>query len=867
MSRRLPVALTASLLVVASACLETAPPGDYGDPTSLGVATTSDGITLRLVTPRVGEPIALPLLEVVFEASVEPLAPLVITLERGRGQGTETWFAVPEGAPGPTQRFVAQLPLLHGDNPFLVRARVPGGGPSRRLDAVFRYDGDAPGVAVSLSAARDSRCTDEPLGLDARVGPVTRESEVCVSVAVSNGAVSEAPVVRVEAPGTAPVVAQAGAGDRYRATLPVEADATAELLVTVMDLEGRQVRVPATVTRDATAPTLTLEGGDAPLRTEANRVTVRGQASDALGVARVFLLSPGSGRFEVPLGPEGTFEATLQLDPGENVVEAVAEDAAGNATRATLRFVRDRLVRLRASTPTGSVLLRLDRAALEELLPVAAQRETELVRIPLRPAVRRTLAAIREPVLFGLDTSEWGTAERNLARLLRMTPDTADLAGSSLEELLTVAPAVSLPAPRLLAELLDIEPTDPFLPLDVVTDAVLEQLIGTHPRIVRDEEGEPAIAVQLFDALRELRPLAARFGPVGGHPGFLVGESQSEVLEPGFLLTVPATSRVEVFEGVDASRGAKDFLYRVDGDAALSLDFLSDEAGVVGIVDAPVVDLRFQLTENDAFLRAGARRDRRPDEARPGFFRGNGQAFGAALYEIEHIVAEAAYQRYAPNFASSFAATLRYDAGTIDDAAVLAWDRGWVTITTSGGIGNPPDPVFVWDVLAEVVQLRLHEGGVREGAADLAFRVEDLPIGLDAEGLVAALRPQLQAQEEELAARLVSRDSLVESGVDVYYVAAGEAGFLFLREDASPEDEARAGFFADGEFGVRTSTREALPGTADDVHHKLVPVAGETHFFEDQAGVLHRLEVVFVEAEEVGLRVTPVELAAGEGTP
>ena len=79
------------------------------------------------------------------------------------------------------------------------------------------------------------------------------------------------------------------------------------------------------------------------------------------------------------------------------------------------------------------------------------------------------------------------------------TPDTADLSGSSIEELTNITSALGYPVPRILADILDIEVTQTFLPCELVAEVMLENLIGTHPNIVRDTQGEIVI---------ELLPLA-----------------------------------------------------------------------------------------------------------------------------------------------------------------------------------------------------------------------------------------------------------------------------------------------------------------------------------------------------------------------
>ena len=831
-------------------CVSKADEGVYRDPTSLGDETTAGGITAQLLAPQVAAVLSEPIATVVFSAYTADGSTLIVT---GQDVDGSIYTGTAIGEPGVDQRFEMNVPLLHGKNPLRVRIAERDGVRNRLLEVSLVYDGPAPGVRYSVTPRAEDKC-GAPLTAN-----VTAARRLCVLGRLSLGAAAVS-AVRVGA-GEPGQVADVRAGT-FEAVIDMDADSANEIVVSVSDTEGRQTRVVRRIVQDNTPPTLAVPlAGDEPLRVERNRAEIDGTVTDDRGVGRVLIVSEVGNEVEAPLDADGRFVLVVQLEPGANRFDVVARDVAGNESRLRVSIVRERLIRLGRATSGGTTQLRLDRRALEEILSPDAQRAIEVITLSLRTPVVEALRAIREPERFGLDTSEWGPAEFNMANLLRMTPDTADLSGSSLEELLSIAPAVGLPSPRLLAQLLDIEPTETFLSLESLTEALLDRLIGTHPEVVRGDDGDPALRLTMFDVLQNLEPVAARFGPSGQHPGFLSGESRSMVLEPGFLLTVPVQSNIEVREGVDGSRGGKDFLFLVDRDSStISFDFLSEETSIVGLVDEPTVDLQFAVGESDQFTVAGSAREARPDPEQTGFFRGSGEAFDALAWQFERIVAEAAYGQYALRFAPSYENLLQYDAGSIVNAAVLEWARGWVTITTSGGLGSPPEPTYAWDVLTEVAQLRLHEGGIPEGQADLAFRVAALPIGLNADDLIDTLRPTLQAQEAELASRIIDGDTVVASGVDFFWEPAGSTGFLFF---VAPSDLGggypyeRPGFFTDASLTTRSSTTGAL-GTNDTVHHKLVPVAGQSHFFEDDEAAVYRLDIVDVEPSGVTVRVIPV---------
>jgi len=854
-----------------SGCLSSDPPQDYGDPTSLSESTTQSGITVQILRPAPSTVPSAPSVSIELAAFTEPAGPMEVLVFTREGT---TYAATGAGIPGPNQRFTVDVPLLHGSNTLDIRVRRIGTTQLRRIALQVTYPGDAPGLRFGF---RDDR-NGEPCGV-ALTNDVTGRDSVCVRGVVSSADGSPVTLtVDVDGvPGTATLNAD---GRTFDALLPISPDATHEVTVVATGAGGRKTTLARSVVQDSTPPVISAALADSsPNRTSATTAVIAGTVTDSNGIAALRLLSDAGGT--VALVPGATFEHTVQLISGTNGFSIVAVDAAGNEASRPVVIVRDRLIRLGPPNPASTTTLNLDRAAIESLLDLTAQKETEVVQVPLRTAVLTTLYSIRDPELFGLDTSGWGQAEWNLHTLLNMTPDNANLQGSSIEELLDIAPAVGLPSPRLLANLLDIAPTDTFLILEAAADVVLKQLIATHPNICGgpsttpgacltiDAMGNPLLTLTMWDVLNDLTTANGRFGPSGTHPGFVEGSLYSSVLEPGFLMSIPASSNLDPYQGVDASRGGKEyfFIQRPGTNSALVLDFLSPDFSVVGLVDEPVVDIRFIVGESNSFFTVStspAGKTARPDANAPGFYRGNSPVWNTNPWDLERIVSEAAYQQYRVKFASSsYARTLRYDAGSIDDAAVLDWSRGWVTITTSGGIGNPPPPTFVWDILDEVAQLRLHEGGIAEGAADVAFNLDDLAIGLDANGLVDALRPTLSAQAEELANRLIDPDGLIASTADFYFVpsSTGGPGFLFFRsasDSTGTYSYATPGFFSNSTLATKVSTMGAMTGTNDTAHEKVVPVVGAKFYFADDTSAVYELEVVTVDSAGVEVRVAPI---------
>ena len=181
---------------------------------------------------------------------------------------------------------------------------------------------------------------------------------------------------------------------------------------------------------------------------------------------------------------------------------------------------------------------------------------------------------------------------------------------------------------------------------------------------------------------------------------------------------------------------------------------------------------------------------------------------------------------------------------------------------TAAGVGNPPMPLYLWDLLLEVAQLRLHDGGLAYGEADVAFKLKGLPVGLDADALIERLRPSLQAQGARLSELLVGQQGLASSGCDLYLVKGQDGLALYFRgpqETPTPYPYATAGMYADAALTQKLSSL-SLPGHDDVTHEKLKPVAGQTLYYEDDERRRWRVEIKRVEGKEVAItarEVTP----------
>lgn len=824
-------------------------PLDYGDPTSLNTPTSQSGIVAWVVSPRAGQALSSSQNEIVVAAYTEGTAePLSVSISVAGDPSYATAKTGP--ADGPDQRFTAPISLLHGINVVRIRIVSDDGAKLRTFDYNIPYDGDAPGLRVGAHAPKGAE--DDCTGTEVLPYGVTRLRTICAVGTVSTKAGTKADVpISLGTLGAASHVVVPDASGVFRAPLALAVNAPSTIVA-----QAGPATAKLEVIQDEKPPALTVDGGPDGIQTDDEDITLSGTVADESGIESLTLRA---GDFSTPIVASASWKTSARVQAAKSRFTLVARDRAGNESSLPFDVVRNRVVSLRAPNGGGtSTTISLTKEALQEFFTVEDQKATSLAEVPLRPAIVATLRAIRAPAESGVDTSTWGQAEWNLHHLLNMTPDNANLTGTSLATLLELALAVGLPPARILAQTMDIDVTDTFVDPETLADVVLEQLVGTHPNITHTASGEVAITISLHDAFNNLSTLASRFGPSGGHPGILFGQTYSEVFEPGFLMSLPVKSSLESFEGVSGTSRSKQYYFRQSGSQLLSLDFTSDAFSIVGLVDQPTADMTFRITENAAFIAGGTNRTARPDPAHAGFYRGNSAVWDAPKWQFESIVSEAAYRQYRPAFAPSYTKTLTYDAGSIQNAAVIDLSRGWLSITTSGGLGAPPPPIYVWDLLSEIAQVKAHTGGIAEGQANTQFRIPKLSLGLTAAELIERVKPTLQAQEAELAERLVGSTGLASTDVDVYFVP----GFFFFRAEEDGMEGAypytKPGLFSDPQLTKKISSK--VLGSVDDTTHEKVSITGpgQKLYFQTPSGEVTCIEVLAASEASVSVRILTV---------
>ena len=420
-----------------------------------------------------------------------------------------------------------------------------------------------------------------------------------------------------------------------------------------------------------------------------------------------------------------------------------------------------------------------------------------------------------------------------------------------------MAGAIGIPPARALAEILETDPTEPILPLGDVVDVVVEQVVATHPA-TQVRRGPPtperpdgvypvapaSLPISLGDVVTDFASLPDRFGPadtpLGRHPGFIDAAEGVTVLEPDFALTVRVDLNALPYRGLDLT-DASDAAVNSTRSQIATLFRTSDPdwLRIEGLRANPTVgSLTLRVEESDAFHLAGATREPAP--------RGASSVWDLPPWAFERVAAEASFRA----LSAGGERCTRYDLASgarAFDACVDA--TGWAVFETFAGLGNPPDPLYLWDLVSEVAQVRLHDGGLAEGTAHVTFTLRDVPLGIDGDTLGATVAANLAADPgalDELAAVLTEN---TQGAADVMYVRTdGEDQLWFVHpQDIPPGDTgaparpytyAKPGFYAD------EALTEQVSSPFGDTPHERVRVApGDRLFIEDDDGAVFSLTV------------------------
>lgn len=471
----------------------------------------------------------------------------------------------------------------------------------------------------------------------------------------------------------------------------------------------------------------------------------------------------------------------------------------------------------------------------------------------------------------GPDGSWQTSAEYAMVRSLTMTPANVDVSGTSSSSLASLANALGVGGgySQILADALGIPRTEEIVSTEALVQALQRAFVDSHPAF----DNGTVLGVYLSDALSSLETLTERLGPQGDHPG-LVDPTVAvfgEVFGPQFRMNTIAESNLRLVDGIDADVG-KGFLTVVADrtgptfDDELEFDFADDERfSLDGILDDLRIDIRFQLQEDDTFIQSCLGSPPCTTNL-PGNPVDAGSIWSRAPWSLEYNVALAAYYDYRARV---------YDESYLLGAASVEIGQngnppGWVEYWVPLGIGSPPEDQFVWETVLEVAQVALHRTPFMtfgEGDADVAFTVQDIPIGITGQQAAEAVRPYLQEQAEALSDFILGDYKQENDRVDVFW-RRGEDGHAYLHfvdptdlaEDANYTHD-RPGLFDDPSLSPGSKVSQlVIAGLSDTRHEKFNPRAGETVvYFEDDRETLFRLRIVRASDNDGELQVFVAE--------
>ncbi|MEM7152023.1 MAG: acetyltransferase [Myxococcota bacterium] len=512
--------------------------------------------------------------------------------------------------------------------------------------------------------------------------------------------------------------------------------------------------------------------------------------------------------------------------------------------------------------------LRLDvvgfdnRLSLSQLqgMPRVILEDVWLADLDITPLMVNSLEQLRE--LPSEEVEQLGVPAQNMRELLTMTPDTADLEGTSLENLIALSGSVGIPPARALANLLGVGVTDDFIPPEIVAEVMLRHVVGSHPnaqwrRGLPDEEhpdglypvAENSIPLTLADVVTNFEDMAERFGRYDNqetgifHPGFVSAARGLTVVADEFVMSTKVNANALPFKGTDLTNVSVASINSIGAQIETAHDYSDpDWMDIEGLVPEPrVEELTFTVFENDAFISGGTSREPAGQ--------GNSPAWDLPEYEFEHLIMQMGREVAAqiPAHCDS------YELGTGTEAFVACVEEdGWVTMETFNDLGDPPPGQYLWDLILEIAQVRLHDGGLAEGEADVAMSLTDVDVGVDPELLISQTRENLEQNPEALRefASLITNSTVGDA--DFYYVRADDEDWLFFvgEDDIRLDDEghpvrgydySNPGFFSDRGLSNKVSSTDLVD--EDTAHEKVRIAAGDVLFVEDDDGQLYEIRV------------------------
>lgn len=563
------------------------------------------------------------------------------------------------------------------------------------------------------------------------------------------------------------------------------------------------------------------------------------------------------------------------LEPPDDTAPAALE-------RDETRSVELRYLRLDAKN-FKQVLTKQD---IRTKFPERVLRETWLLDMDLEPLIANALEILIDTPAeeaYALPQSSL-----NMWKLLNMTPANTVLAGSSLAPLLGVGKAVGLAPSLILSDLVALDPNANIITAELTTQAVIDDVIDTHPNVrwrrgpVDDAHpdglypipNKGSMPVSLYDVVTDFADLTRTFGPAqaipgkpdtAAHPGFISAAAPIVATTDDFAMTVRVNLNALPYKGVDLSNASVASVNSTSSQIAGVFDFSSpDWMEIQGLAPELVIaEMTMAIHENPLFIPGGA--------AKTPEGQGDSPAWKLPKYQFEALIADVARRKAAdiPDRCTVYSPqgdvpmpleAVRVCTGDNGDPADGSEPPHWTTIAVDDSVlldSPPPAPAYFWDILLEVAQIRLHDGGLAEGEGDINFTLRDIPAGITTAALEQTIRDNIQQNPAALAALAELLNENTDGDADFFYYVANPDNPDELRGDwlyfVAPDDiknnssgdplrpysYARPGFYRDPELTDKASAKTPLDG--DTAHEKVLLRPLDVLYIEDDAGRRYKL--------------------------
>ncbi len=567
--------------------------------------------------------------------------------------------------------------------------------------------------------------------------------------------------------------------------------------------------------------------------------------------------------------------------------------------RSETRTVELRFLRLDAKNFV-QVLTKKD---IQDKFPERVLRETWLLDMDLGPMIKNALdilVATPAEEAYGLPVPS-----QNMWKLLNMTPANTVLAGSSLAPLLGVGEAVGLAPSLILANLVDLPQNDKIISAELTTGAVIDNVVSTHPNAryrrgpvdAEHPDGLYDVApgsmpVSLYDVVTDFADLPRTFGPARDpkdpeapmHPGFISGAKPIVAATDEFAMTVRVNLNALPYKGVDLTDATVASINSTSSQIAGVFDFSNEKwMEIKGLAPALVVDeMTMAIYENPEFIAGGTAKE--PEQ------QGDSAVWGLPGWQFERLIAEVARLKAAdiPDRCTIYSPegdvemplqavkVCTGDNGVVDDGSE---PPHWTTIAVDDSVileTPPPAPAYFWDILLEVAQIRLHDGGLQEGEGNINFTLRNISAGISTADLEKQIRNNIKNNPAALAALAELLNENTDGAADFFYYVPGvdapaeqQGDWLYFvaPDDIANDDNGdplraysydNPGFYADAGLTQKISSLDEVDG--DTSHEKVKISEGDVLYIADDSGSVFKIEVnPKRERHKVELAVTRVE--------